>query len=101
MCIRDSRKIEGRHLLIVEDILDSGLTLSYLMELLRARNPASISLCAFLNKPDRRKADVRPDYCGFDIPDAFVVGYGLDYDEHFRNLPYVGILAPEVYGGKE
>jgi len=95
------RKIEGRHLLIVEDILDSGLTLSYLMELLRARNPASISLCAFLNKPDRRKADVRPDYCGFDIPDAFVVGYGLDYDEHFRNLPYVGILAPEVYGGKE
>ena len=89
--------ITGRHLIIVEDILDSGMTLSYLTELLRERDPASIRIATLLDKPDRRKVDIKPDYVGFTIPDEFVVGYGLDYAELYRNLPYVGILSPSVY----
>ncbi len=89
--------IGGKHVLIVEDIVDSGLTLAYLHESLQRRNPASLKICALLNKPDRRTADVQIDYCGFDIPNEFVVGYGLDYDERYRNLPYIGVLRPEVY----
>lgn len=93
-------KIEGRDLIIVEDILDSGVTLSYLMKILEARGVNSIRLCTLLSKPERRKIDVPVDYLGFEVPDEFVVGYGLDYDETYRNLPYIGILKPEVYGGK-
>ena len=89
--------IGGKHVLIVEDIVDSGLTLAYLRESLQRRNPASLKICALLNKPDRRTADIRIDYCGFDIPNEFVVGYGLDYAERYRNLPYIGVLRPEVY----
>ena len=84
--------IENRDVLIVEDIVDTGFTLSYLMEILRDRKPASLKLCAMLNKPDRRIREVKIDYCGFDIPDKFVVGYGLDYDQHYRNLPYIGVV---------
>ena len=94
-----SEDIEGRDVIVVEDILDSGNTLFYLLQLLQARKPASIRLCTLLDKPDRRVKDIKADYCGFSIPDAFVVGYGLDYDEKYRNLPYIGILKPEVYGG--
>ena len=94
------RLIQGYHVLIVEDILDSGMTLSYLTELLRDRNPASIRIATLLDKPDRRKVEIKPDYVGFVIPDEFVVGYGLDYAELYRNLPYVGVLAPHVYEGK-
>ena len=94
------RLIQGYHVLIVEDILDSGMTLSYLTELLRDRNPASIRIATLLDKPERRKVDIKPDYVGFRIPDEFVVGYGLDYAELYRNLPYVGVLAPHVYEGK-
>ena len=89
--------IADKDLLIVEDILDSGITLSYVMEMLRQRHPASIRLCAMLDKPDRRQRPVKLDYLGFTIPDEFVVGYGLDYAETYRNLPYVGILKREVY----
>ena len=92
-----SDSIEGKHLVIVEDILDSGNTLYYLMELLRVRKPASIRICTLMDKPERRAKPITADYTGFTIPDAFVVGYGLDYDEKYRNLPYVGILKPEVY----
>ena len=84
--------IEGKDVLIVEDIVDTGFTLSYLMEILRKRKPASMRLCTMLNKPDRRVREVQIDYCGFDIPDAFVVGYGLDFDQHYRNLPYIGVI---------
>lgn len=90
--------LENKDLLIVEDILDSGVTLSYLKKTLAARNPRSIRICTLLDKPDRRKTDIVADYRCFVIPDAFIVGYGLDYAEHYRNLPYVGILKPEVYG---
>lgn len=89
--------IEGRHVLIVEDIIDSGLTLKYLYENLKSRNPASLKICTLLNKPSRRKVDVPVTYNGFDIPDLFVVGYGLDYAEKYRNLPFVGVLKPEAY----
>ncbi len=89
--------LEGKDLLLVEDILDSGLTLYYLREILSKRNPSSIKIATLLDKPEGRKADIRPDYVGFTVPDAFVVGYGLDYDEVYRNLPYVGVLKPEVY----
>lgn len=89
--------VAGRHLLIVEDIIDSGLTLKYLWNNLKSRHPASIRICTLLNKPERRKADVEVDYNGFNIPDEFVVGYGLDYAEKYRNLPYIGILKPEAY----
>ena len=94
-----SSDISDKHIIVVEDILDSGNTLSYLLKLLEQRNPASIRLCTLLNKPERRVKHVDVHYCGFDIPDAFVVGYGLDYAEQYRNLPYIGILKPEVYGG--
>ena len=89
--------LAGYDLLIVEDILDSGVTLSNLKEILLTRGPASVKICTLLDKPERRKADVVADYIGATIPDAFVVGYGLDYDEKYRNLPYVGILSPSVY----
>ena len=89
--------LSGKDLLIVEDILDTGLTLSYLKSMLQARNPASIRIATLLDKPDRRKADIHADYIGYEVPDEFVVGYGLDYDEKYRNLPYVGVLKPEVY----
>jgi len=89
--------VEGRHLLIIEDIVDTGLTLKYLIGILNARGPASIKTCTFLDKPERRKVDVKIDYIGAEIPDAFVVGYGLDYAEGYRNLPYVAVLSPEVY----
>ena len=89
--------IEGKPVIMVEDILDSGLTLSYLTKYLMQRKPASISIATLLDKPARRKADVKPDYVGFEVPDAFVVGYGLDYAEKYRNLPYIGILKPEIY----
>jgi len=89
--------IAGRHVLIVEDIIDSGLTLEYLHSQLMRRNPASLRICALLNKPDRRVADVPVDYLGFDIPNEFVVGYGLDYGDHYRNLPYIGVLKREIY----
>ena len=89
--------IDGRDLIIVEDILDSGVTLNYLMKVLTARGANSIRLCTLLSKPDRRSVDVPVDYLGFDIPDEFVVGYGLDFAERYRNLPYIGILKPSVY----
>ena len=87
----------GRHVVILEDILDSGVTLSHVCAHLREMGPASLKICTLLDKPSRRQTDVKADYVGFTIPNEFVVGYGLDYDEHYRNLPYVGILKPEVY----
>ena len=92
-----SQDIEGRHIIIVEDILDSGVTLSYLKKYLEVRKPASISIATLLDKPARRKAEVYADYSCFEVPDAFVVGYGLDYNEVYRNLPYIGVLKPEMY----
>ena len=92
-----SENIEGRHIIIVEDILDSGLTLSYLQNYLKNRNPASITIATLMDKPSRRKAPVYAKYSCFEIPDAFVVGYGLDYNEQYRNLPYIGVLKPEIY----
>ncbi len=89
--------LEGKDLLLVEDILDSGMTLHYIRDMLRQRNPSSIKLCTLFDKPERRQADVTADYFGAVVPDAFIVGYGLDYDEKYRNLPYVGILKPSVY----
>jgi hypoxanthine phosphoribosyltransferase len=89
--------IEGRNVLIVEDIIDTGRTLSYITENLRTRNPASLKICTLLNKPSRREVNVTLDYVGFDIPNEFVVGYGLDYNELYRNLPFVGVLKPEMY----
>lgn len=89
--------IEGRHVIIVEDIIDSGVTLSHLMEMLRERKPASLSLCALFDKPERRRVKVDIDYKGVTVPDEFVVGYGLDYDEKYRNLPDLCVLKPEVY----
>lgn len=93
----DTNVVEGQDLLLVEDILDSGSTLHYLTQVLRQRRPASIKICTLLDKPDRRVVDLRPDYVGAVIPNAFVVGYGLDYAENYRNLPYVAILKPEIY----
>ena len=92
-----SESIEGRDIIVVEDILDSGKTLFYLREILQKRNPASIRIATLLNKPARREADIVPDYSCFEVPDEFVVGYGLDYAEKYRNLPYIGVLKPEVY----
>ena len=89
--------LAGKDILIVEDILDSGLTLSYIKELLESRGPRSIRIATLLDKPSRRKVDLQADYNGFSVPDEFVIGYGLDYDEKYRNLPYIGILKPEVY----
>jgi hypoxanthine phosphoribosyltransferase len=88
--------IEGRHVLVVEDIIDSGLTLSYLLRNLESRNPATLEICALLTKPARREIDVPVRYVGFEIPDRFVIGYGLDYAERYRNLPYVGVLHPDL-----
>ena len=95
-----SETIEGKDVIVVEDILDSGNTLSYLLKLLEARRPASIRLCTLLDKPERRTKPVEVQYSGFTIPDEFVVGYGLDYAERYRNLPYIGVLKPKVYGGE-
>lgn len=91
------RPITGRHVIIVEDLIDTGTTLSHLCELLRTRDPASLSICTLMDKPERRIADVKVDYCGVEIPDEFVVGYGLDYAERYRNLPEVYILSRKVY----
>ena len=91
--------LSGREVLIVEDVLDTGVTLSNLVPMLRMRHPNSVKICAILDKPARRKTSITADYRGFEVPDAFVVGYGLDYDEKYRNLPFVGVLKPEVYGG--
>ena len=91
--------IMDRHVLIVEDIIDSGLTLHWLMSNLESRGPASLEVCALLRKPDAAKIEVDVKYVGFDIPNEFVIGYGLDYAERYRNLPFVGTLAPHVYGG--
>lgn len=89
--------LDGRHVLIVEDIIDSGRTLHYLRQNLLARQPASLKICTLLNKPSRREIEVPIDYIGFDIPDEFVVGYGLDFDELYRNLPFIAILKPELF----
>lgn len=89
--------VEDKHVLVVEDIIDSGLTLNYLLDNLKSRKPASLKICTLLNKPERRKVDVKIDYNGFTVPDYFVIGYGLDYAEKYRNLPFIGILKPEVY----
>ncbi len=89
--------IEGKHVLIVEDIIDTGLTLKYLIKNLASRKPESIKVCTLLNKPSRRKVDLKVDYNGFDIPDEFVVGYGLDYAEKYRNFSHIGVLKPEIY----
>ena len=89
--------IKGRHVILVEDILDSGITLNYIKNYLSVREPASIKIATLLDKPARRQADIKADYACFDVPDAFVVGYGLDYNEKYRNLPYIGILKPEIY----
>ncbi len=89
--------LEGKDLLVVEDILDSGVTLSFLLKNLSARHPQSIRLCTLLDKPERRRVDIHPDYVGAQVPDKFIVGYGLDYAEKYRNLPYIGVLKPEIY----
>lgn len=89
--------IEGEDLLIVEDIVDSGLTLRYLKDILMARNPKSVRICTLLDKPARRKQEVEVDYKGFEVPDEFIVGYGIDYAERYRNLPFVGILKRDIY----
>lgn len=93
--------IEGRHIIMVEDILDSGLTLSYLKNHLEGRKPASFTIATLMDKPSRRKAPVYAQYSCFEVPDAFVVGYGLDYNERYRNLPYIGVLKPEIYMSEE
>jgi hypoxanthine phosphoribosyltransferase len=93
-----SMAIDGRDVIVVEDIIDTGLTLNYLLRYLHDKGPASIRICCLLDKPARRLADITIDYRGFTIPDRFVIGYGLDYDERYRNLPYIGVLRPSVYG---
>jgi hypoxanthine phosphoribosyltransferase len=96
--IMDTRtSVAGRHVLVVEDIVDTGYTLDYLLRVFRARNPASLCSCVLISKPERRKVEVGVDYLGFEIPDVWVVGYGLDYSDRFRTLPYIGALKPEVY----
>lgn len=84
--------LKDKHVIVIEDIVDSGRTLSYLLDMLRSRGPVDVRLCTLLDKPDRRVVDVKVDYTGFDIPDEFVVGYGLDYDQKYRNLPYIGVV---------
>ena len=93
-----SSSIAGREVIVVEDIIDTGLTLNYLLRYLHDKGPASIRICCLLDKPARRLAPIEIDYRGFTIPDRFVIGYGLDYGQHYRNLPYVGVLRPSVYG---
>ena len=94
------KSISGKNVLVVEDIIDSGVTLSHLTKYLELKGAKSVKTCTLLDKPSRRKVDFTPDYCGCEIPDEFVIGYGLDYDERFRALPYVGVLKPEVYSGE-
>ena len=89
--------VEGKHLIIIEDIIDSGTTMNYLMKYFKERKPKSVKLCSLLSKPSRRVVDVNIDYCGFEVPDEFLVGYGLDYAEVYRNLPYIGVLKPGIY----
>jgi hypoxanthine phosphoribosyltransferase len=89
--------ITGKHVLIVEDIMDSGYTLTYLVRMLKERQPASVKIACLLDKPSRREVEITPDYCGFTVPNEFVVGFGLDYKGLYRNLPYIGVLKPEVY----
>ncbi|HJN15039.1 MAG TPA: hypoxanthine phosphoribosyltransferase [Armatimonadota bacterium] len=91
------RPLAGRHVLMVEDIVDTGRTLAAIVECIEARDPASVKVCTLLDKPARREVDMRPDYIGFEIPDEFVVGYGLDFARHYRGLPYVAVLKPEAY----
>jgi hypoxanthine phosphoribosyltransferase len=93
-----STSISGREVIVVEDIIDTGLTLNYLLRYLHDKGPASIRICCLLDKPARRLAEIEIDYRGFTIPDRFVIGYGLDYGERYRNLPYIGVLRPSVYG---
>jgi hypoxanthine phosphoribosyltransferase len=93
--------IQDRHVIFVEDIIDTGLTLGYLLKLLRTRNPASLEVAVLFDKPTRRLIDIRPRYLGFDLPDLFVVGYGLDYREQFRNMPFIGVMKPEVLKQKQ
>ena len=93
------KDISGKHVLVVEDIMDSGLTLSWLLKNLRSRGPASVEVCALLRKPDAARVPVEVKYIGFDIPNEFVVGYGLDYAQKYRNLPFIGMLASHVYAG--
>lgn len=92
-----SADIEDRHVVILEDILDTGLTLRHTVYYLMTKHPASLKICTLLDKPDRRKAEIQADYIGFTVPNLFVVGYGLDFDERYRNLPYIGVLKPEAY----
>lgn len=94
-------KVEGRDILIIEDIIDSGLTLSYLADLFKYRKANSVKIVTLLDKPEGRTANIKADIIGFEVPNEFVVGYGLDYQERYRNLPYIGVLKPEVYGGEE
>jgi hypoxanthine phosphoribosyltransferase len=94
-----SKPIEGRDVIVVEDIIDTGLTLNYLLRYLADKGPASVKIVCLLDKPARRLAEIPIDYIGFTIPDRFVIGYGLDYDERYRNLPYIGVLKPSVYSG--
>jgi len=96
-----SVSIENKDVLIIEDILDSGNTLKYLSDILKGRNPASLKICTMLYKPMRVTAAIKPDYVGFEIPDEYVVGMGLDYNERYRNLPYIGVLKPEIYDEKD
>jgi hypoxanthine phosphoribosyltransferase len=92
-----AQSIEGRHVLVVEDIVDSGRTLDYVTRNLRTRKPASLRVCALLSKPSRREIDIPVDFVGFEVPDEFVVGYGLDFAEEYRNLPFIGVLKEEIY----
>ncbi len=91
------RSIENENILIVEDIVDTGLTLKYLKDLLLSRGPKSVKICSLLDKPERRKEDIKADYVGFNVPDEFIIGYGIDYAEQYRNLPFIGVLKREVY----
>lgn len=94
-------KVEGRDVLIIEDIIDSGLTLSYLVDLFKYRKAKSVKIVTLLDKPTGRTANIKADIIGFEVPDEFVVGYGLDYAQKYRNLPYIGVLKPHIYGGEE
>lgn len=99
--VKDTDKsLEDRHVILVEDIIDTGLTLSFLKNMLERRAPASIKICSLLDKPERRKSQIDADYTGFEIPNSFVIGYGLDYCERYRNMPDICVLKPEVYGGE-
>lgn len=93
--------VESKHVLIIEDIIDTGLTLHYLLDNIRSRKPASVKVVALLDKPSRRRIEAKADYLGFQIPDAFVVGYGLDFAQRYRSLPYIAILKPDIYAGKD